>query len=219
MIETQLLTITVEEREIQAALADGDLWFSQASLARLFETTSQNVTIHISKLSRHMDVSKNSRQFTLVQTEGKRRVCRSVKVYGLEIAHAIGIRAQRFAELNRLIEIAREHGVAKDAYRIIPILERDFGRGLTVLLRGITKVERQVRVDEYHIDFYLPEFALAVEFDELHHERGLQRSLDKNRQREIEKLLGITFIRVREGREFEGINLILRHILSGRMRM
>jgi very-short-patch-repair endonuclease len=219
MIETQMLTITVEGRDIQAALADGGLWFPQASLARLFETTSQNVTIHISNLSRHMDISEISRQFAIVQAEGKRRVCRKVKVYGLEIAHAIGIRAQRFAELNRLMEVARELGVATVEYRIIPILERDFGRGLTVLLRGIAKVERQVKVSEYRIDFYLPEFALAVEFDELHHERGLQRILDKKRQRDIEKLHGINCIRVTEGREFEGINLILRHILSRRTRM
>ena len=52
MNEGKLLTVAVEGREIQMAFADGDLWFTQSSLAKLFETTRSNVNIHISNLSR-----------------------------------------------------------------------------------------------------------------------------------------------------------------------
>ena len=91
MGERQLLTMMIEGRTIRAALVDGDLWFSQASLAKVLETTSQNVTIHISKLARYMDVGKMTRYLAIDQTEGRRRVRRKVKVYNLEIAHAIAL--------------------------------------------------------------------------------------------------------------------------------
>ena len=112
--------------------------------------------------------------------------------------------------------IAGEYGVVKDYYRVIPVLERDFARGLSVLLKDITKIERQFPLHKYRIDFYLPEISLAVEFDELHHERASQKSLDRVRQRNIEELFGVKFIRVREGQEFEALNLILRHVILAR---
>jgi very-short-patch-repair endonuclease len=216
MSEDKLLTVEVEGREIQMAFADNDMWFTQSSLAKLFETTRQNVNIHISNLSRYMDVDKSSRAISVVQTEGKRSVCRKAKAYCLEIAHAVGIRAQRYAELNCLMGIASEHGVLRDYYRVTPVLERDFAKGFSVLLKDITKIERQVQLNKYRVDFYLPEISLAVEFDELYHEGAAQKSVDRVRQRNIEELCGVTFIRVCEGKEFEALNLILRYLIQVR---
>lgn len=49
------------------------------------------------------------------------------------------------------------------------------------------------------IDFYLPKYSLAIEYDELHHKS--QVSEDLERQEMIEDVLNCKFIRVPEGGE------------------
>jgi very-short-patch-repair endonuclease len=66
----------------------------------------------------------------------------------------------------------------------------------------------------YRIDFFLPKYELAIEYDESHHAKPLQAKRDKERQKLIASKFGVKFIRVRQGKELQGINRILRFILS-----
>ena len=57
--------------------------------------------------------------------------------------------------------------------------------------------------------FYLPDLNIAIEYDEKHH--NSKKHKDLNRQKEIEnEIKNIEFIRVNEGEENLGINLILK---------
>jgi very-short-patch-repair endonuclease len=56
----------------------------------------------------------------------------------------------------------------------------------------------QYSVDNYRIDFYIPELNLAVEIDEVAHERQIEE--DRVRQSYIEKKLGCKFLRIKENR-------------------
>ena len=68
----------------------------------------------------------------------------------------------------------------------------------------------QYPVKGKRIDFYLPEYKLAIEFDEEQHKS--QQEDDKVRQSMIEKELGCRFIRVPEGQEGAGIIAIYKEI-------
>lgn len=80
---------------------------------------------------------------------------------------------------------------------------------LTEILNGIEVVIPQYKVLNYRIDFYLPYLNVAIEYDEKHH--NSKKHKDAKRQKEIEnEINNIEFIRVNEGEENLGINLILK---------
>lgn len=88
--------------------------------------------------------------------------------------------------------------------------EIEFGEMLETLLNGFCEIHKQYKVLDYKIDFYLPEFNLAIEYDEFHHD--FQAMEDKFRQTEIENELNCNFIRVKNSNELKGINKILKYI-------
>jgi very-short-patch-repair endonuclease len=53
----------------------------------------------------------------------------------------------------------------------------------------------QYRCKQYMVDLYFPEYRLAVECDELHHNNHQQKLLDAKRQHDITTTLGCRFIR------------------------
>lgn len=69
----------------------------------------------------------------------------------------------------------------------------------------------EVTYGKYRVDFIFPSCNLIVEYDEQHHERQVNE--DRIREYEIKKIVkGANFIRVKEGREFEGIIKIFAYL-------
>ena len=69
----------------------------------------------------------------------------------------------------------------------------------------------EVTYGKYRVDFIFPSCNLIVEYDEQHHERQVNE--DRIREYEIKKIVkGANFIRVKEGREFEGIIKIFTYL-------
>lgn len=90
-------------------------------------------------------------------------------------------------------------------------LEIEFGAMIDSIFKGLLKFERQFFCcGKYKIDFYEPNFKLAIEYDEMAHKYNKERDLI--REKEIKKKLGCTFIRVNEGKETDGINEILKFV-------
>ena len=88
-----------------------------------------------------------------------------------------------------------------------------FGRRLRAILNNIATIETQYRVEQYRVDFYIPKYDILIEYDEKHHQSQLDS--DVNRQEFIQRLEPASkIIRVKEGYEDEGINLILIEILK-----
>lgn len=68
---------------------------------------------------------------------------------------------------------------------------------------GDIEILPQFSILGYRLDFYLPDYDLAVEYDEEHHSCQLRD--DAIRQHKVEKVLGCTFIRIKEGCEGKGL--------------
>ncbi|MEG2251111.1 MAG: virulence RhuM family protein [Bacilli bacterium] len=81
-----------KEKGIEVRFEDGDLWITQKAIGDLFDTTRNNITMHIIELfsKNELEESSTSKEFLLVQKEGNREVKRNVKYYNLDAVISIG---------------------------------------------------------------------------------------------------------------------------------
>ena len=199
----------VDSMNLHVIEAKGDLWFSQKTLAALFGVTKQNVQIHIRDLQEAGQPTSGA-AYAIDQAEGARTVKRLIRHYPFEVAHAIAVRSQRFDQLGWLLDLVKEREIAKSTYRIAPIKERAFGELLLGALDGIVTVLPQHHLPPHFIDFFIPEWRLAIEYDERHHGSARRLQADAERQAALERALGARFVRVSVGREIEALNEILK---------
>ena len=82
------------DKGIQVRFEDGDLWLTQKAIGELFNTTRNNITMHINEIydSYELNESLTSKKFLLVQNEGNRQVQRNIQYYNLDMVISIGYR-------------------------------------------------------------------------------------------------------------------------------
>jgi len=70
------------------------VWLTQRQMAELFETTPENVLMHLKNIfgSGELGAAATAKDFLAVQTEGKRRVRRTLKHYNLDAIISVGYR-------------------------------------------------------------------------------------------------------------------------------
>ena len=80
--------------KVEVLLEDEDVWLTQNALAKLFDTTRNNITLHIGNIYNEEELNENStsKDSLLVQNEGNRNVKRSIKIYNLDMIISIGFR-------------------------------------------------------------------------------------------------------------------------------
>ncbi len=77
-------------------LDGGTVWLTQAELAALYQTTAQNITIHIAAIYEdgELDETSTCKPYLQVRQEGPREVRRSLKHYSLPMILAVGFRVR-----------------------------------------------------------------------------------------------------------------------------
>lgn len=81
---------------VQFRAMDGSVWLNQQEIAELFDTTKQNVSLHIKNILAEGELSEEAtvKDSLTVQTEGKRSVQRKVQLYSLPLILAVGYRVR-----------------------------------------------------------------------------------------------------------------------------
>ncbi|MDU1891046.1 MAG: RhuM family protein [Dysgonomonas sp.] len=81
---------------LDVRLEDDTVWLSQGQMAKLFETTPQNITLHIGNVYREGELEEDAtcKEFLQVRQEGKRQVQRRVSHYNLDIIISVGYRVK-----------------------------------------------------------------------------------------------------------------------------
>jgi len=81
---------------VQVRLEGETVWLTQAAIAELFQTTPQNVTMHLSSLYEEAALAESAtcKDFLQVRQEGKRDVRRALKHYNLAAVLAVGYRVR-----------------------------------------------------------------------------------------------------------------------------
>ena len=83
-----------EGAPLEVRLYGDTLWLTQKRMARLFRTSASNVSRHLGNVfdEGELDPSASSTEFSLVRTEGRRRVRRAVTHYNLDAIISVGYR-------------------------------------------------------------------------------------------------------------------------------
>lgn len=82
--------------KINVRFADEDVWLTQQQLAEIYDTTQENISMHISNIFKdnELDENRTYKKFLLVRQEGQRQVKRSIDHYNLDMIIALGYRIQ-----------------------------------------------------------------------------------------------------------------------------
>jgi len=84
------------ETRIACRFDHDTLWLTQAQIAELFQTTPQNVTLHLKAIFAEGELTEEAtcKEYLQVRKEGKREVSRALRHYRLEAILAVGFRVR-----------------------------------------------------------------------------------------------------------------------------
>ncbi|MES2676897.1 MAG: virulence RhuM family protein [Pseudomonadota bacterium] len=82
------------EIKIDVFLKDENIWLTQKKMAELFDTSSDNISLHLKNIyaDRELEEKSTTEDFSVVQNEGSRSVKRLIKFYNLDTIIAVGYR-------------------------------------------------------------------------------------------------------------------------------
>ena len=107
MKENQIIIYNTEDgsTKIDLKVSDETVWLNQMELAELFQTTKNNISLHIKNIfeSGELDIISTVKDYLTVQNEGNREISRSITYYSLDMILAIGyrVRSPRGIEFRR----------------------------------------------------------------------------------------------------------------------
>ena len=92
----QILIYTDAGLNLQVRLDGQTVWLTQAQIAELFQTTPQNITLHIAAIYEEGELHPEAtcKDYLQVQQEGSRQIRRSLKHYNLDMILAVGYRVR-----------------------------------------------------------------------------------------------------------------------------
>ncbi len=79
---------------VEVRVQDGTIWLSQKNIGLLFDTSTDNIGLHLKNIYTEGELNEVSttEDFSVVQQEGSREVCRTIKHYNLDLIIAVGYR-------------------------------------------------------------------------------------------------------------------------------
>ena len=79
---------------VEVRVQDGTVWLSQKSISQLFDTSTDNISLHLKNIFAEEELAERAttEDFSVVRQEGSREVRRNVKHYNLDAIIAVGYR-------------------------------------------------------------------------------------------------------------------------------
>lgn len=84
------------DTKVDVFFAEDTIWMNQRSMAELYQTSPQNITLHIKNIYNdgELNAASTCKDYLQVQTEGTREVERARKYYSLDMILAVGYRVR-----------------------------------------------------------------------------------------------------------------------------
>lgn len=84
------------QTQVDVRLENETVWLTQAQMVELFQTTKQNVSLHVGNVFKEGELEQEStvKEYLTVQKEGERKVSRKVKYYNLDVIISVGYRVK-----------------------------------------------------------------------------------------------------------------------------
>jgi len=99
------------QTRIQCRFENENVWLTQALLAELFQTTPQNITLHLRAIYAEGELQEGAtcKEYLQVRSEGGRQIQRSLRHYNLEAILAPACLLSRWERLSRSPESFQQH--------------------------------------------------------------------------------------------------------------
>lgn len=150
-----IYTTPNNEVRVDVFIQEETIWLTQKAMSILFETTPQNITIHIKNIfeSEELEEFRTCKEILQVQKEGNRQVERTQKYYNLDVIISVGYRVNsskatqfRIWATNTLKEFVIK-GFVMDDKRLKQgqtIFGKDYFKELLQRIRSIRSSERRI---------------------------------------------------------------------------
>ena len=143
-----------ENVRLEVRIEEDTVWLSQQQMTILFQTTKQNVSLHINNIFKEGELRKEAtvKDYLTVQSEGERKVNRIVSFYNLDVIISVGyrVKSQRGTRFRQWA-----NGVLKDyllkGYSINDKLIQMEDR----IDRRLMQHEKQLQEQQQQIDFFI----------------------------------------------------------------
>lgn len=79
--------------QLDVKLENETVWLTQNQMVELFQTTKQNVSLHINNVYKEGELDKDStvKEYLTVQNEGGRTIRRKMKYYNLDVIISVRV--------------------------------------------------------------------------------------------------------------------------------
>jgi hypothetical protein len=155
---------------IQCRFEDDTLWLTQAQIAELFQTTPQNVTLHLKAIFAEGELAEAAtcKDYLQVRSEGSREVSRQLRHYRLEAILAVGyrVRSHRGTQFRQWATACLSEYLVKGFTMDDERLKNPPGKGQTDYFDELLARIRDIRSSERR--FYqkvLDIYATSVDYD------------------------------------------------------
>jgi hypothetical protein len=84
------------QTKIDVRVENETVWLTQMQMTELFQTTKQNISLHINNVFKEGELDPNAsvKKYLTVQNEGNRRVSREIDHYNLDVIISVGYRVK-----------------------------------------------------------------------------------------------------------------------------
>ncbi|WGE84491.1 RhuM family protein [Actinobacillus equuli] len=82
--------------QVEVRFENETVWLSQAQMAKIFNTSADNISLHLKNIFKEKELEeiRTTKDFSVVQLEGARKVTRQVKHYNLDAVISVGYRVK-----------------------------------------------------------------------------------------------------------------------------
>ena len=140
----QILIYRDGATNLQVRLDGQTVWLTQAAMAELYQTTPQNITLHLQSIydDGELDETATCKDYLQVRMEGSRRVQRSLRHYNLDAILAVGYR------------VRSPHGTLFRQWATVRLRE--------LLLKGFTLDDERIKAGRTLGDDYFDELLARI---------------------------------------------------------
>ncbi|MBC7184988.1 MAG: virulence RhuM family protein, partial [Marinobacter sp.] len=143
--QVRIFTSTDGQAQLEVALEQETVWLSQAQMGQLFDTSPENVLMHLQNIFKddELDEPATTKEFLVVRQEGKRQVRRRIKHYNLDAIISVGYRvsSKRATQFRQwATNVLKDYLVQGYALNQRRLAERgiEFERAVDLLSRTLT---------------------------------------------------------------------------------
>ena len=155
---------------VECRFEEGTLWLTQAQIAELFQTTPQNVTLHLKAIYAEKELGEDTtcKAYLQVRQEGVRQVSRRLSHYRLEAVLAVGyrVRSKRGTQFRQWATAQLEEYLRKGFVMDDERLKNPPGPGMTDYFDEMLERIRDIRASERRMYLRVREIlALAADYN------------------------------------------------------